>query len=157
MEQRIARMQELVRAVREVRNRYTLDKTALDVHVRCNGAVADDFRALQPFIAQLAGVGTLECGPDTTKPPQSASHVQPDFEAYVSLKGLIDVEAEVKRLDKQLTEKRKHLQGSQAKLMNSSFTQKAPPEVVQQQRELVAEVQGQIKALEENLRDLRQE
>ena len=37
METRIARMQELVRIVREVRNRYSVDgKTQLDVYVRCS-------------------------------------------------------------------------------------------------------------------------
>src|SRR5258708_15739706 len=88
MEHRIALMQELVRSVREVRNRYTIEKTSLDVYVRCSGAVASDFRLLGSFITMLAGVGRLECGPDTQKPPQSATHVHPEFESYVSLKGL---------------------------------------------------------------------
>ena len=64
MEQRIARMQDLVRAVREVRNRYTIDpKTSLEMFVRSSEAVAADFRALAPFITMLAGVSRLECGP----------------------------------------------------------------------------------------------
>jgi valyl-tRNA synthetase len=157
MEKRIARMQDLVRAVREVRNRYLLDpKTGLEVFVRCEAAVADDFRALTAFIGLLAGVSRLECGPDVTRPPQSATSVQADSEAYVSLRGLIDVDAEVKRLEKQLAEKRKHLQASQAKLQNSSFTAKAPPEVVQKQRDLVADLENQIGVLEGNLGELRE-
>jgi valyl-tRNA synthetase len=158
MEQRIARMQSLVRGVREVRNRYMVDpRTSLDVFVRCTEAVAKDMRALAPFITQLAGVGRLECGPDVRKPPQAATNVQPDFEAYVSLQGLIDVDAEIKRLEKQRAEKRKHLQGAQAKLENPNFRDKAPADVVQQQRDLVADLQNQIQAIEDNLRDLRQQ
>jgi valyl-tRNA synthetase len=156
MERRFSRMQNLVRAVRDVRNRYNVDKTTLDVHVRCGRPVADDFRSLAPFITLLAGVGRLECGPDVTKPPQAATHVEPDFEAYVSLKGLIDVDAEIKRLDRQLAEKQKQLQSTQAKLDNPSFTVNAPAHVVQQQRDLVSDLQGQIKVMEENLRELRQ-
>src|SRR5207248_7044567 len=107
IEHRMVRMQEIVRIVREVRNRYNVDaKTGLDVFVRCNKAVADDFRVLLPFITMLAGVAQLECGPDIIKPPQAASHIHPEFETYVSLRGLIDVAGEIKRLDKQLTEKR---------------------------------------------------
>ena len=50
-------------------NRYQIDaKTPLDLHVRCSDAAADDFRTLTPFIASLAGVGRLECGPNTAKP-----------------------------------------------------------------------------------------
>jgi valyl-tRNA synthetase len=158
METRIGRMQELVRAVREVRNRYTVDtKTNLDVFVRCAEMVAEDFRTLTPFIAALAGVGRLECGPETAKPRQSATHVTPEFEVYVSLQGLIDVASETARLQKQLAEKLKHIQAARAKLSNANFVDRAPAEVVQQQRDLVADLQNQVKAIEENLRDLSQE
>jgi valyl-tRNA synthetase len=157
MEQRMARMQELVRFVREVRNRYTLDtRTALDVFVRCSESVAEDFRALAAFITMLAGVGRLECGPEVKKSRQAAGHVHPEFECYVSLKGLIDVAAEIKRLEKQLAEKTKHLHGAQAKLNNTSFTDKAPAEIVQQQHDLVADLQSQIKVIEENRNELTQ-
>jgi valyl-tRNA synthetase len=158
MEARIGGMQELVKVVREVRNRYLVDpKTPLDVFVRCGREAADDFRALTPFITALAGVGRLECGPDTAKPRQSATHVAPEFEAYVSLAGLIDPAAEAKRLEKQKAEKLKALQAARAKLGNSNFVDRAPAEVVQQVRDQVAELQAQIKAIEDNLRELQGE
>ncbi|MBL8799105.1 MAG: class I tRNA ligase family protein, partial [Planctomycetia bacterium] len=154
MEQRLARMQELVRFIREVRNRYTIDfKTSLDVYVRCADGIADDFRMLAQFIGK-EGVSKLECGPQVRKPAQAASHVVADFEAYVSLQGLIDPAAESKRLEKQLAEKRKHLQTTQGKLSNENFVKNAPPEVVQQQQDLVTELRNQITMIEENLRGL---
>jgi valyl-tRNA synthetase len=156
-ERRMARMQELVRAVREVRNRYNVEpRTPLDVQVRCGPEVASDFRALAPFIAQLAGVGHLEVGADVAKPAQAASHLTPDFEVYVALAGLIDVAAEIKRLEKQLLDKRKALVAGQAKLDNASFRERAPAEVVQQQRDQVAEMRRQIETLEMNLKELQQ-
>jgi valyl-tRNA synthetase len=157
MEARIARMQELVGVVREVRNRYQIDaKTPLDVSVRCSDAVAGDFLALAPFILTLAGVGTLTCGPDAAKPKQAASHVQPEFETFTSLAGLIDVAEETARLEKERDAKLKHLQATRGKLGNANFVDKAPPEVVQQQRDLVKELQEQIQAIEANLNDLRE-
>jgi len=156
MEQRIAHMQELVRFVREVRNRYQLDsKVVLDVAVRCDEDSAADFHMLAPFITSLAGVGRLDAGPQQQKPHQSISHIMPGFEAYVSLQGLIDIEQEVKRLDKLLTEKKRHLQSAEAKLNNSSFVDKAPAEVVQQQKDLVVNLKEQIQVIETNLRELR--
>src|SRR5262249_27539586 len=125
--------------------------------VRCGQDLAGDFRTLAPFITLLAGVGRLECGPDISKPPQSATFIQPEFEAYVSLKGLIDLGAERKRLEKQLAEEQKHLESGRAKLDNPNFVAKAAPEVVQQQKDLVADLESQIKVIEESLRDLRQE
>jgi valyl-tRNA synthetase len=157
MEQRIGRMQELVRAVREVRNRYTIDaKTPLDVFVRCSPAVADDFKALTPFITSMAGVGRFAGGPDVKKQKQAASFVHPEFEVYVSLEGLIDVDAEIKRLEKQLAEKQKHLQSTLAKLNNAGFVAKAAAEVVQQQHDLAEDLKKQIAALEAALNELRQ-
>jgi valyl-tRNA synthetase len=157
MEARMGRMQELVRAVREVRSRYTIDpKTPLEVSGRCTPAVAEDFRALTPFIRLLAGVGRLESGPEVARPRQAAAHVSPEFECFVSLAGLIDVGAEKKRLDKQREEKTKHLQAALAKLSNRNFVDKAPAEVVQQQRDLVADLQAQIQAIEDNLRELKE-
>jgi valyl-tRNA synthetase len=156
IEQRMRRMQELVRAVREVRNRYMVDaRTGLTLFVRCNDDVAADFGSLANFITVLAGVAGLECGPAVQKPPQAGTFVHPEFEAYVSLAGLIDVAAEIKRLEKQLAEKQKHLQGIHGKLNNGSFVDKAPAEVVQQQRDLAADLQNQLSIITINLRDLR--
>jgi valyl-tRNA synthetase len=158
MEQRIARMQELVRFVRELRNRYQLDnKLALEVSVRCDETVATDFQLLSAFIKPLAGVGQLSCGPGRQKPTQSAGHIDPAFEAYVSLRGLIDIDAEKKRLQKSLAEKTKQLQSALAKLSNSSFVDKAPTEVVQQQKDLVNNLKEQIKILESNLKELEEQ
>lgn len=155
MESRIARMQELVRIVRDVRNRYNVDgKTPLDVFVRCSDAVAADFQALQTFIALLGGVGRLASGPSTAKPKQAASQVTPEFEAYVSLIGLIDPAAEVKRLEKQVADKTKQLEATKKKLANADFVAKAPPEVVASQRELIGELEKQIASMQETIREL---
>jgi hypothetical protein len=43
---------------------------------------------------------------------------------------------------------------TKAKLNNASFVDKAPKEVVEQQRELVADLQHQIKIMEENRKEL---
>jgi valyl-tRNA synthetase len=154
-EQRIGRMQALVRSVREVRNRYNLDpRLSLDVSVRCPATVADEFRTLAPFITQLAGAGTLACGADAQKPANAAGHITPDFEMYTSLAGLVDLAAERQRLEKQRAEKKKFLQGLEAKLANENFVKNAPSEVVQQQRDKVAEVKNQIATLEANIQEL---
>jgi len=139
-----------------VRNRYSVDsKTALEVFVRCPEAVAADFQALRAFVTLLAGVGKLHYGPGVAKPKQAATQVTPEFEAYVSLEGLIDPAAEVKRLEKQLAEKRKQLEATRAKLANEGFVSRAPAEVVAQQRELVADLEKQIASIEETIRELK--
>ena len=156
VESRFARMQDLVRGVREVRNRYQVDpKTKLDVSVKCGEAVAADFTALGKFTSRLADVATFTASPTVTKPKQAGSVVRPDFEAYVALAGLIDPAAEAKRLEKQIADVRKQLGGMTAKLGNASYMEKAPPEVVADTRAKVAELEGQVRAMEDNLRELQ--
>lgn len=58
----IARMQELVRGVREIRNRYILDKTPLELSVKCGEGVAADLNALASFVKQLGGLTSFTCG-----------------------------------------------------------------------------------------------
>jgi valyl-tRNA synthetase len=158
VEARFARMQELVRGVREVRNRYQVDdKTRLDVSVKAGAAVAADLSELAVFIGPLASIAAFTASPTTTKPKQAGSVVRPEFEAFVHLAGYIDPAAEATRTEKQIADKRKQLDGVTAKLANEKFVSGAPAEVVQQQRELVADLQNQIRTLEENLRDLREE
>jgi valyl-tRNA synthetase len=156
VERSVGRMQELVRGIREIRNQYMVDdRTPLDVVARCPADIASDFTKLQPFISQLAGIGNFQFGPDIAKPPKTASKILGGFDIFVSLAGLIDPAKELSRLEKQLAEKSKLAESKEAKLSNESFTSRAPAEVVQQERDAVAELRKQIAALHENIRDLK--
>jgi valyl-tRNA synthetase len=154
-QQQMARMQDLVRFIREVRNRYSINpKTPLDVFVRSRPEIAAELYPLGRFVMQLAGVGNLDVRAEPAWPAQSASHVTADLECRVSLQGLIDPAKEREKLQKQLAEKRKYLHSAQGKLNNDAFRKNADPDVVQQQVQMVVDLETQIKALEGNLGDL---
>ena len=156
VESRFARMQDLVRGVREVRNRYQVEpKAKLDVSVKCAGEVAVDFQSLARFIGPLAGVGVFAAGSDVTKPRQSGTVIRTDYEAYVSLSGLIDVVAEAKRVERQIAEGHKQLAGITAKLGNESYLKNAPAEVVSETRGKEAELRSHIHVLESTHRELK--
>jgi len=152
----IAMMQDLVRGIRELRNRYQIDKATLDVVVRCAEPVANDLNAMSAFVKSLGQLNSLTCGPTSEKPKQAGSFVTNQFEAYVSLVGLIDAAAEIKRLEKQIAEKQKSLSGTLAKLSNESFVKNAPPDVLTIQKNQAADAESQIRIMEANLAELRQ-
>ena len=157
VEARFALLQDLVRGVREVRNRYMVDdKTRLNVAAKCAPGVAINFTQLVEFIGPMAGIAEFEAGPAVEKPKQAGTIVRPQFEAYVDLAGKIDVAAEVKRLEKQIADKKKQLDATNAKLSNEKFVSGAPAEVVEQQRTLVTDLGNQIRAMEENMRELQE-
>ena len=161
----MARMQELVRWLRDLRHRYDLSAdTFLPLWLESSDEIVRDFRSLEPFIKLLSGdlkIGTKQDHPDpkgASQPPAAsyaAKFIHRDFLISVPLGGIIDLAEEAKRLEKQLVEKMKHLQSARAKLENPNFVDKAPAEVVQAQRDLVADLQAQIKVIEDNLKDLR--
>ncbi|GBD35955.1 Valine--tRNA ligase [bacterium HR36] len=156
VERQIARLQELVRAIRNLRSNFQVpEKAAVEVTVRTDAAIARQLEPLRPFIEQLARVGQWHCGPDATRPPQAAASVHADFEVYLHLQGLVDVAAEAKRLQKQRQEKERQLQTVRAKLANHQFISKAPPEVVEQQRQLESDLLDQLRILEEHLASLQ--
>jgi valyl-tRNA synthetase len=76
------------------------------------------------------------------------------IEIYLPLAGMIDLAAEQQRLQKELASLEQRINGSRAKLNNAGFVAKAPAEVVQQERDRLADlelqldkVQGQLAAL----------
>jgi valyl-tRNA synthetase len=155
VESQVSRLQALVRAIRNLRSQYNVPERAeVEVVVRCSAAVAKELEPVRAFLGLLARVGRIALGPDQTRPPQSAIAVHSDFEAYVSLQGLIDVEAEVRRLARQKAEKERLLQGVRSKLANPAFVAKAPAEIVEQQRAQEAELLQQLDVIARNLQEL---
>lgn len=59
--------------------------------------------------------------------------------AYVPLAGIVDFEAELARLRKQEDEVVKYIESVQRKLANVNFVSRAPEEVVNKERERIAE------------------
>jgi valyl-tRNA synthetase len=67
---------------------------------------------------------------------------------YLPLEGLVDIAAEAKRVSDELAKARGFLRGVDAKLNIPGFVGKAPPAVVEQQRERQAELVESIGRLE---------
>ncbi len=71
--------------------------------------------------------------------------------AYVPLAGIIDLEAECRKLRKQEDEISKHMESIRRKLSNQSFVEHAPKEVVEKEREKIAESEGRLARVREQL------
>ncbi len=110
---------------------------------------------LAPLLTALAGIGELSFADSAVEDEGVSKVVFASGEAYVPLAGLIDVEAELARLDKELDNARKALAGSEGKLANESFVERAPEAVVQQERERRDEWARRISELEERSAALR--
>ena len=73
---------------------------------------------------------------------------------YLPLKGVIDIEAETAKLNKQKKELLGWIKGSESKLNNSGFVAKAPPQVVEDAKAHLVELKDKLARVEEALKSL---
>jgi len=105
------------------------------------------------YLGVVEGLDILPAGSD--KPKNAMAAVNTGVEVYLPLSGLIDVELETQRLNKELAGLEKDLQRSSGKLKNKGFLAKAPAEVIAKEQAKVEEGSGKIKAIQERLAYLK--
>jgi valyl-tRNA synthetase len=77
------------------------------------------------------------------------------MQILIPLAGLIDKEAELKRLNKETEKLRKELAKCTAKLENPKFTARAPAEIVEKERQRVADMSASLQQLETQVARIR--
>ena len=82
------------------------------------------------------------------EPPASATHLVGDMQVLVPLSGLIDKDAELTRLNKEIEKKIKDRARAEGKINNPSFVAKAPEAVVQKEKDKVVDLNSAIEQLE---------
>ncbi|MHC4222615.1 MAG: valine--tRNA ligase, partial [Planctomycetota bacterium] len=152
-EAEMTRLQDVIRAVRRIRNENRLQER-VPVRAVVKTAGPDLLLAHEALIRQLARLESLEAGPDVVKPGASGHEVLGDDEVFVPLEGLVDLAAEQSRRQKEIEKQRRFLGSIEAKLGNENFVSRAKPEVVQRERDRAEEVREKIARLEQTLKDL---
>lgn len=155
-----AEMEFLMEVIRGIRNM----RGEMNIHpgrsVRCvaiavpeHGALLQSYRS---YVENLANCDPLEItGPGQSKPKQALSTVVRGTEIYLPLAGLVDLDKELARLEKEAKTIEGVLQRVQKKLSNEQFLAKAPPEVVEKEREREAELRRTKEALNRRLAALK--
>jgi len=105
----------------------------------------DEYRLFLERMARLESTTWLEADADA---PESATALVGEMQVLVPMAGLIDKDAELKRLGKNRDRARADLERAEKKLQNPSFTEKAPPEVVNQERQRMEEFRSALERLE---------
>jgi valyl-tRNA synthetase len=108
------------------------------------------------YIENLARTERIETRSEGEKPKGSASAVVGEVEVFVPLKGLINLEEEEKRLEKELAKISGDLSRTRAKLDKEEFLTRARPEAVEKEREksrTLAEREGKLKEGLERVRE----
>mgnify|MGYP006284768609 CR=1 FL=1 len=133
--------QDTVVAVRNIRSELNINPALkLDLLIRAEGRDASFLGENRDIIRQLAGIGRLDIDARGNPPPTAASKVVKGYELFVPLEGVVDFQAELGRLDKELGKIVKNIAGLNQKLANEQFLKKAPAQVVQKEEAKLSEL-----------------
>ena len=78
-----------------------------------------------------------------------------NIELFVPLKGLIDLNQEIARLEKQIEDMNGRLNTINRKLENKNFIDRAPKDVVSHEKNKKADYELQLKKIEDNFNSLK--
>jgi valyl-tRNA synthetase len=157
VEAQFAHFAALIGAIREIRSRQNIaPKQRIQFTVRCQSEIEQLLKPMAPFLESMAGAEATGWGPDISLPEVQA-HVGIDqMDVYVDLSQFIDIAAEISRNEKLLANLIKQIQGKEGRLSNEAFVGKAPPDIIEKERQALSDLIAQRAATEQALERLKQ-
>jgi valyl-tRNA synthetase len=123
-----------------------------------NGDERDKNRLEQnaQFLKKLAKLAEISWLPENQEAPVAATALVGELEILVPMAGLIDTDAELARLAREIDKLEKDLARIQGKLGNPAFVDKAPAAVVAKEQEKMQAQQQALATLQEQAQRIRQ-
>ena len=149
-------VQQFILGIRQIRGEMDISPGKTLPVLLQHAGDADQRRAVEQtqLLQRVGRVESISILDDGEQPPAAATALLGDMRLLVPMKGLIDVDAERTRLDKQMEKVCAELSKAKGKLGNEKFVNNAPAAVVTQERERVAEFEKTISQLMEQLQKL---
>ena len=153
-------MEKLIKVVTAIRNIRAFWNISHRVKLDVMFDVGDESdRALieenSRYVERLAGCSICETGVGITRPEQSVAALTGGMKVYVPLGETVDVEKETGRINATVEELERYLNSIDKKLNNASFTDKAPADVVEKERDKKHRFSEQLNDLKDNLAALK--
>ncbi|MBV1920737.1 MAG: valine--tRNA ligase, partial [Pseudomonadales bacterium] len=102
-------------------------------------------------LAKLESLAWLNAGEEA---PMSATQLVGNMEVLVPMAGLIDKDAELTRLNKEMDKLKIDIERAEKKLTNPKFVDKAPAEVVDKEKQKVADAKAALATLAEQAKKI---
>ncbi|MBU2491931.1 MAG: valine--tRNA ligase [Bacteroidetes bacterium] len=151
-EDEIEFVQNVVTAIRNIRGEMNIPPSKqINVFIKTKSLSSNQVK----YISSLAKVNELKADENLVKPKASASSVVKGADIFVPLEGLIDLNIERNRLEKEIARLEGSLAGVDKKLSNESFVNKAPANVIENEKTKKADWESSIEKLKAILEDLK--
>jgi len=141
--------QRAIEAVRQIRSEMGIaPSTEISLAVRSSAAHPRVmFTRYDGYLRRLARVSVLSFVEDGTHPKHSASAVVDGEEFSVPLEGVIDLDVERTRIEREIERVNRLLKGVITKLENPGFMNRAPREIVEKEKEKQASFERNLEKL----------
>lgn len=142
-----------ITGIRSIRGELNISPSImLDVYIKTmNDKAYQILNQAYLFIVKLGKAKTLNMGRDIARAKGTAISVKKDFEIYIPVKGLIDIEQEKRRLLKELKKAELDIGVLNKKLINEEFIKNAPQDIVKKDKEKYEELLIRCNRIKENL------
>ena len=146
----------VVGAIREIRARQNVPpKTRVPAVIRATAETAALLAPMLPALQAMAGVDLGLVSPDATGSAGATTATVCGCDVFVDLADLVDVDAEITRLEKETLKTEGFIQAKQRKLTDEKFTARAPEAVVAKERAQLADLEERLAKDRAALADLR--
>ncbi len=146
-------IQEVVRAIRNLRSEKGVEPgkriAATFVGAEKTALIQDQAETLRA-LARIDDEKMSIVESISDKPEGAVALVVGPIEIFIPLEGMVDLEQERERLEAELKEAESHIARLE-KMLNSPFAQKAPPAVVEKEREKLAGYKETVKKIKAQL------
>ncbi len=146
-------MERVMDAIRAIRNRRAQMNVppSKKAKVIVETTYQDTFANGAKYMQRLAFASEVEVCAQAQAPAGAVSIVTADAKIFIPLDQLVDLKAELARLNKERDAAVKQAENIKAKLANENFVSRAPEHVVQTQRDNLARLNDQIAKLDESI------
>ena len=152
----MTRLMEAIRGVRNLRAEYQVPAgKKVNAVVRAEVKIAQRLIDGKDTLSRLAGIGEISRDLDTETLKDGVAVQFPGGELLISMRELVDINEEIERLDKEKERIQKEIQRSQAMLKNKKFIERAPEEVVNNEKAKYERYQEELEKAEERMETLR--
>jgi valyl-tRNA synthetase len=156
VEDGFGRLQEIIRAIRNVRSEYNVEPARRITAIFNTNGYTDLLRQNVDLLVSQARLAEddLQMEPSVAAPEQAVALTAGGVSVYLPLAGMVDLEAERQRLQKELDNVTGQIDRSEKLLGNPGFVAKAPEEVINRERAKIVELKSRREQIQANLAEM---
>ncbi|MDM5315699.1 valine--tRNA ligase [Fictibacillus sp. b24] len=134
---------EVIRSVRNIRSEMIVAPSKpIELQIKPkNKEILAALEKNRQYLVRFCNPSELVISDEISAPEKSMSTVLTGLEMYLPLEGLLNIDEEIKRLEKEAEKYAKEVERVQKKLSNEGFMKKAPEKVIDEERAKQADYQ----------------